>query len=197
MLWCYNQDKWKKGSQENRQPCTKVLLLTSLQVLTKAKTAITSWMLSVCFTSIALQSLLPCPLDIGHIFHSTVEDWHWVGKGSFEVENGWVRQREEKDSTYVGERQKLSCLQRISGWCLARHWIEKRRWSWPSNLCFDGSVDRASETEKWKDRTSEVLLIWKGVERKWVGLCWSLQKSNSIFSGGDLEQADFGILQFF
>lgn len=50
-------------------------------MLSEAKTAITSWMLSVCFTSIAFQSLLACPGDIGHIFHSTVKDWHREGKG--------------------------------------------------------------------------------------------------------------------
>lgn len=126
--------KWKKRSRENRQPCKKVLVLASSQVLSQAKTAITSWMLSVCFTSIASQSLLPCPWDIGHIFHSTVEDWHWVGKGSFEVENGGVRLSEEGGGSKKKEREiqhlrrkkrrKISCLQRISGWCLAWHWIE-------------------------------------------------------------------------
>lgn len=57
-------------------------------MLTEAKPAITSWMLSVCLTSIALQSLLDCPWDIGHIFHWSVKDWQWVGKGSSEVATG-------------------------------------------------------------------------------------------------------------
>lgn len=45
-------------------------------------------MLSVCLTSIALQSLLACPWDIGHILHWGVKDWQRVGKGSSEVATG-------------------------------------------------------------------------------------------------------------
>lgn len=74
-----------KGSQENSQEKSR---LTSARVLTEAKAARTSWMLSVCLTSIALQSLLACPWDIGHIFHWRVKDWQRVGKGSSEVATG-------------------------------------------------------------------------------------------------------------
>lgn len=45
-------------------------------------------MLSVCLTSVALQSLLACPWDIGHIFHWSVKDWQRVGEGSSEVATG-------------------------------------------------------------------------------------------------------------
>lgn len=79
----------KSGATEIDNLAKKVLLLTSPQVLTQAKTAITSWMLSVCFTSIASWSLLPCPWDIGRIFHSAVEDWHQLRKGDLSgIENG-------------------------------------------------------------------------------------------------------------
>lgn len=86
MSWCPKATTWISEGKEGKKIDRKVFRLTSSQVLTEAKTAITSWMLSVCFTSIAFQSLLACPWDIGHIFHSTVKDWHWVGKGSSEVE---------------------------------------------------------------------------------------------------------------
>lgn len=74
-----------KGSQENSQEKSR---LTTARVLTEAKAARTSWILSVCLTSIALQSLLACPWDIGHIFHWRVKDWQRVGKGSSEVATG-------------------------------------------------------------------------------------------------------------
>lgn len=74
-----------KGSQENSQEKSG---LTTARVLTEAKATRTSWILSVCLTSIALQSLLACPWDIGHIFHWRVKDWQRVGKGSSEVATG-------------------------------------------------------------------------------------------------------------
>lgn len=64
----------------------KVFLLNAAQVLTKAKTTRTSWMLSVCFTFIAFQSLLARPWGIGHIFRFSVKDWQWIGKGSSEAD---------------------------------------------------------------------------------------------------------------
>lgn len=95
-----------KGSQENRQK--KKGLLTTVQVLTEAKPARTSWMLSVCLTSIALQSLLACPWDIGHIFHWSVKDWQRAGKGSSEVATG----RGKIVPVLEIEGKKITCLQR-------------------------------------------------------------------------------------
>lgn len=117
-----NEDK------KNGQPSKKVCPPTSSQVQTQAKTAITSCMLSFCFTSIAFQSLLPCPWDIERIFHSTVGDWHWAGKGGERGralrKNGWVRQREENDSTYVPERKNNTKSSEDKWRMFGRYWIE-------------------------------------------------------------------------
>jgi len=119
----------EKGGRENKSAeKKKVPRPTSSQALTRAKTAITSRMPSVCFTSIAFQSLLPRPWDIGRIFHSTVEDWHWVGKGGFEVEDGeWSRtERGKRRHLWRGKKKKHFCFR---GRVLDREGGE----SWPSN----------------------------------------------------------------
>lgn len=111
----------------------------SSQVLTQAKTAITSWMLSFCFTSIAFQSLLPCLGDIERIFHSIAEDWHcWemrgkglngrkAGCGCGGVQDSMVESDSEgrKTATWLWERKKNILLQKISGGCLA--WRSSKR----------------------------------------------------------------------
>lgn len=152
---------WKKTK--------KVFPLTSSQVLTEAKTAITSWMLSVSFTSIAFQSLLACPRDIGHIFHSTVKDWQWGGTGSSEVET-------ERGKIVHLCRQwgKISCLWRISGWCSALHWIGRENNLGPVTFVLMAQWIGALKTARRKGRTSEVLIIEKEQstgELVWVGLC--------------------------
>lgn len=45
-------------------------------------------------------SLLACPWDIGHIFHLTVKDLHWIGMTTLRDKH-----REEKHSAYVGAVQ--------------------------------------------------------------------------------------------
>lgn len=107
-------------------------------------------MLSICLTSIALQSLLACPWDIGHIFHWRVKDWQWLGKASSEVATGRGKIvpvleigggkshvfRGRKDVFFWGPPFPFSFL-----FCLTEIWFRFRT--------FD------SQLQRWKAITSE------------------------------------------
>lgn len=56
-----------------------------------------------------------------------------------------------------------------------RCWIERGDNLGPLTCVLMAQWIELGKTERWKDRTSEVLLIRKGVECKWVGLRRSLQ----------------------